>query len=369
MKSRRFSIGHAVLAVALFAGAAAIACGEDKRDSFAPEPDGPSSLGSLDASDAVKGDDHGACVSQTNEAKPVALAMMLVMDRSGSMVGASKWEQARKAMIAFSDAPGVAGTKLGLTIFPADEGDECNPQFYTPIVPIGPVPANSVLIKSALESREPMSDTPMTNGLQGGIDAMREYLAANPNEVGVAILVTDGDPGGCNDDVTHVMDVATAAAQADPAVRTFVVGMDGATFKNLDMIAKAGGGAPSAFNAAAAGVDGGVSAQQQLFDALETIRAGAIGCEYVLPVPDATKGSLDLDSVVIDFNPGGNEPTVSLRRVLTEDDCGKTTGGFYYDDNDNPTRIVLCDASCGDVRTAGKAGTVDVVLGCIRPIH
>lgn len=361
--------------VAAGATAALVACSSDRAgfdDTPPPEP----ALASGDGAAAPETEAGPPCLSETLGAEPVPLAMLLVMDRSGSMSspsGNTKWDQARNAMISFTDTPGAAGTKLGLTVFPPDPGagDQCQPASYKPIVPIALLPGNGPVIKNALLTRSTTGSTPMAGGLQGGVDAMKDFLAKNPNEEGVIILVTDGDPGACSgvDTVSNVTSIAAAAAKGTPKIRTFVVGMEGATFSNLNTIATAGEGAPTAFNAGVTGTDAGVSPQQQLHDALEKIRSGALGCEYVLPVPDPSKGTLDPGSVEIDFTPGTNDPTVKLRRVDAASQCGSTTGGFYYDNPAAPKRLILCPASCEAVKKGTAAAKLDVVLGCIHRVN
>jgi hypothetical protein len=363
---------RALIAFLTAAGIGAlVACSSsDERSGFAPEAPPPANFtgsdGSLPSYDA--GDGSSPCVTDTLAAEPVPLAMLLVMDRSGSMAG-TKWDQARNAMIGFADTPGAAGSKLGLTVFPPDNGDQCQPASYTPIVPISLLPGNGPAIKDALLTRSTTGSTPMAGALQGGADAMKAFLAQNPNEEGVLILVTDGDPGACSGDtVSNVASIASTMAKGTPRIRTFVVGMQGATFSNLDTIAKAGEGAPTAFNASG-GADGGVSPQQQLLDALEKIRSGALGCEYVLPTPEASKGVLDPTAVEIEFTPGKNDPPQRFKRVDSVAQCGATTGGFYYDDPKEPKRIVLCPASCEAVKGGTDDAKVDVFLGCIKPVN
>ncbi|MDB5218279.1 MAG: hypothetical protein JWO86_6206 [Myxococcaceae bacterium] len=375
--SSRFLRNALVLSPFLFGTIVALgACGQDRTafvldDASPPQQSLIGSDGGLSLADV----DAGVCLSDTLGAVPVALAMMLVMDRSGSMTEAppnSKWDQARRAMIAFADTKGAAGAKLGLTVFPPDPGpgDQCAPSAFGPIVPIALLPGNAPAIKAALTSREATGGTPMGAALQGGVDSMKTFLSTHTDEEGVIILVTDGDPAGClNDDVAHVASVAAVAASGPPRIRTFVVGMQGATFASLDTIAQAGGGAPKAFNASGGVSDAGATPQQQLLDALDAIRSGALGCTYVLPRPDPSKGVLDPASVAIDFTPGKNDPTNRFHLVDNEAACGATTGGFYYDDPKAPTRIILCQASCEAVRNGTVDAKLDVVLGCIRQVN
>lgn len=365
---------RAVLPLAALGALTLGACSSDRSGFQEPEEAGSPPIlgGDPDAGNDAEG---SPCVTDTLGAVPVPLAMLLVMDRSGSMnapTGNTKWDQARSAMIGFTDTKGASGTKIGLTVFPPDTGagDQCLPASYAPVVPIALLPGNGTAIKDALLKRSTTGSTPMAGAMQGGVNAMKSFLANNPNEEGVIILVTDGDPGACTGDtVSNVTAIASSAAKGTPRIRTFVVGMDGATFANLDSIAKAGEGSPSAFNASGGGSDAGVSPQQQLLDALEKIRSGALGCEYLLPAVESEMGELDPSSVDIDFTAGPNDPPVKIRRVDNLAACGVTTGGFYYDDPAAPKRIILCPSSCEDVREGTSAAKVDVFLGCIKRVN
>ena len=134
------------------------------------------------------------------------------------------------------------------------------------------------------------------------------------------------------------------------------------------MIAQARGGAPKAFNASGAATDAG-TAKEQLLKPLDAIRSGALGCEYIVPTLEASKGSVDPTSVTIEFSPGKNDPSSNFARVENEAACGATTGGFYYDDPKAPKRIILCPASCEAVRKGTSEAKVDVNLGCIKQVN
>jgi hypothetical protein len=300
------------------------------------------------------------CESLTVVGEKVPLDLVIVQDRSGSMTTNAKWDAAVNAIKAFADNAGAAGLGVGLTYFPPKLGDECTPATYAPLdVDIAPLPGNAYDIKASLLSTSPSGGTPMRPALQGGIVALQTWLIANPSHEGIIVLVTDGDPSSCtNNTVSAIATVAQDALNATPSVRTFVVGMDGATFGNLDQIATAGG-TKSAFN-----VGSGTSA---FVAALEKIRLQAISCEYVLPVPDPTEGTLDFESVKVEFVPGLNEPAQDIKKVAAPISCGEISGGFYYDNAVPPSRIILCPASCDLVRSGTENAEVRVVLGCIMP--
>jgi hypothetical protein len=357
------SIGAAAMLLTVVTSTAACSSSRDSFDDSRP-PD-PGFVG--DASAAAPSDASATCTAEQVKAEPVPLAMLVLVDRSGSMLG-DKWEAATQAIRSFADRSEVVGMKMGVQFFPPlVAGDQCNGSLYKNLaVPIAPLPENVIPIQQKLLSTDADGGaTPMSSGLEGSIGAMRDFLSANPMHEGVVILVTDGDPTSCGA-VSSVVGVATGGAKPPsgvPVVHTFAVGMDGATFGNLDQIAAAGAGFPTAFN-----VGAGATAQQALVDALEKVRTGALGCEYTLPLPPPERGVLDLSSVVFEFTPGKNDPKVSMSLVADKDACGATTGGYYYDDPKNPTRVILCPSSCDQVRGGTADATVQLAFGCIlRP--
>ncbi|MBX3199162.1 MAG: VWA domain-containing protein [Labilithrix sp.] len=364
--AQRSSLVGIVGASLLAAGIFSAACSSSSRDAFVAPPEEEPAPGFDSELDAGEPEDGGKCVSEAVTGQAVPLALVVLLDRSGSM-STDMWASATNAIRSFVDRSEVVGMQVGLQFFPPVAGDQCSPSVYANLsVPIGPLPDNVLPIQQRLTSTTPGGGTPMGAALEGGILAMRTWLAESAPHAGAVILVTDGDPAGCGGGIDAVAGIAALGAKPggnEPSVRTFAVGMQGATFSNLNKVAAAGGGAPTAFN-----VGGGAAAQQALLDALETIRTSAIGCEYVLPTPPPDKGVLDLDSVELNFTPGDNDPTVNVRRVANKAACGATTGGFYYDDPKTPERIILCPASCELVRGAPAEAKpkLDVVLGCIR---
>lgn len=340
------------------------ACSVSPREGFEEPPAPPPDLG---ATEAGLDPDAGParCVSESKKAEAVPLAMLVLLDRSGSMSG-DKWDSATKAIRAFADRAEVVGMKMGVQFFPPlGSGDQCNASLYAnPAVPIAELPGNVIPIQQKLANTAADGGaTPMRSGLEGSIAAMRTYISSGEPHQGVVILVTDGDPTSCGN-VSNVASVATSGANPPsgvPRVLTFAVGMDGASFANLDQIAQAGGGGKTSFN-----VGGGAAAQQALVDALESVRTGVIGCEYVLPIPPAGEGILDLESVEVRFTPGKNDPETVIKKVDGASACGATSGGYYYDDPKDPTRVVLCPASCSAVQGATAEAEVDLHFGCIQ---
>ena len=57
--------------------------------------------------------------------------------------------------------------------------------------------------------------------------------------------------------------------------------------------------------------------------------------------------------------------STTLMQVPTVGDC--TSGGWYYDDNTNPTKISLCPATCSAVQQDANAN-LKIELGCATVI-
>jgi len=85
-----------------------------------------------------------------------------------------------------------------------------------------------------------------------------------------------------------------------------------------------------------------------------------VPCELVIPEP--TEGeTLDTSKVNVTFEPGSG-PEQTLPKVANEAACG-TDGGWYYDDNVDPTKIILCGDVCATVE-ADPAGKLSIAIGC-----
>jgi Mg-chelatase subunit ChlD len=362
------------LLVSLFAlVTSAVACANgDHEQAAAPSPD----AGGADATPFVDVAPQevdmlppDTCLELKIEAKELKLTMALLMDRSGSMQALDKWTSATKAIRTFVDRPDVVGLKFGLQYFPTlgmEEAGYCNTNAYKIFaVPVAPLPGNVLPIQQSLEKAQANGGgTPMAAGLAGTIAALRDLTLAETDTEGVVILVTDGDPNSCGDVPTVAAIAHDAANPTDgkKRVRTFAVGMEGASFASLDSIASAGSGTKSI------DVGSGTKSADALVAALDKIRHDALDCEYALEKPDASKYKVDYTSVDVLFDDGATSERI--KRVGGHDECLETTGGFYYDDPTNPTRVKLCDSTCAKVKKADPSiAKVQIDLGCVGVIQ
>ena len=329
-----------------------------------------------------------ACATGTASAALTPVDMFIQFDRSGSMnqpKDMPKWPQAASALNAFFKDPTTAGLSVALHFFPDDRpmagcsgGDAaiCSAVACgTPLVPLAPLTAESaptdtqegLLVASVNDkattpksgNNNDSAGTPLYPALQGALDWANAHQVAVPDHKTVVILVTDGQPHGCESSDNARTDLANMAKLASDAlaktgVRTYTIGIQGSEQATMDTIAAAGGTTKGFFIGAAA------NTQTELIAALNMIRGSVISCDF--PVPKAASAGQPVDpaKINVNFTPSGG--AVQL--------IGKTAGaaacqdgGWYYDNPTAPATINLCPSTCMQVQADAKA-KLDVLLGC-----
>jgi hypothetical protein len=336
-----------------------------------------------------------ACAAETTEANLVQLDLFIMLDQSGSMSdtvqgGATKWSAVTTALKGFFNDPANAGLGVGIQYFAltpgmactpfctvdADcgafgpcvfgvfcagcsggAGDSCNAADYSvAAVEIAPLAAGqSSALSSSIDAHSPSTNTPTGPALDGAIKHAKSWAMAHPSHNVVVVLATDGEPTECApQDIPSIANLASVGVSGNPSVDTFVIGV-GPSLDNLNAIAAAGG-TGSAFL-----VDTGANVVQQFKAALNAIQQSALGCEYTIPQP--AMGMLDYDKVNVQYTPGNGDPVQLLSNVPNVAACDPATGGWYYDNNAAPTKIILCDATCTPIQ-GDSMGKVDILLGC-----
>ncbi len=204
------------------------------------------------ASGASGGTDGGSCFAPVD--------MYIVFDKSGSMgdpagngvpgdcnIGDtknSKWCRAINALSGYLNSPSAKDQSAALQFFSGEDNPTCSTgsPYDTPAMPAtGYTTLPSNAFDGVLNSTVPGGATPMEAALRG----LTKFTAANrrPGHVTIGIFVTDGDPLGCNQNLDALSGILDTHFQATK-IRTYVIGMEGATFENLEKIA-AGGNAPT----------------------------------------------------------------------------------------------------------------------------
>jgi hypothetical protein len=344
------------------------------------------------------------CAGSVSTAVKVPLDIFIMLDQSGSMDsvtgnGHSKWEEVLKALTAFVGRSDAAGIGIGLQYFgvpdptkackttfcrtDADCGsscgtcvldgtdsgasfgycseaastDSCNAADYATVeVPIAPLPGNATAIIQSLGRHRPYSGTPTSAALQGSVDYVTAWAAANPTHVAANVFATDGVPSECDADIGHIQTIAANGLAA--GVRTFVIGVRGIyddgpgmpnSLQTLNGVAAAGG------TGQAFAVNGNTS--QQFLSTLNKIRTTTLGCAYF--VPPAEAGLVDLQKVNVLYTPGGETAPITIPFVENKTRC--TDDGWYY--SDDKKQILMCDFTCQSL-TSDLDGKLEIKLGC-----
>jgi hypothetical protein len=239
-----------------------VACGSD-----APESDfgssggassgtssGSSSGGFGSSGTTSSGAASGGDANPANCKAPVD--MFIAFDDSGSMgadcqLGSnqtSKWCRGITALSGYLKSQGSKDHAAALQFFPLDGHTQAQcatgDGYHVAKFPAtGWETLPSTNFDAVLNAAGPV-DFPGTP-TEAAIRGLTRFTDANRRggRVTIGILITDGNPNGCNQDLQDLAALLQAHNTATK-VRTYVIGMTGADFENLEEIAK-GGGAPT----------------------------------------------------------------------------------------------------------------------------
>lgn len=311
-----------------------------------------------------------------------------------------KWRPVVDAARAFFEDPTSNGLFASLALFPS-ASEHCDSSSYlTPDVEMTRLPSRDFSDQlRSYEAEVGLHDyvDPMPEGganWRGGtpthavVAAMHEQLTSHQADDRMArraiVLVTDGMPNGCGEDGAHLENVVREVAQAySESIPTYVVGVreprvradaeppwvedstrvwacqseagawmwqyDDPTvprpapdnLTNLNALAKAGG-TNKAFL-----IDTGdpMATKQALQEAIFKIRQAAASCTISIPAhPDGAR--FEKEKIDVRVTWGGQ----SAR--LAYDPLCEPGGGWHYDDEENPSEIVLCDETCNGVQVS-----------------
>jgi hypothetical protein len=241
----------------LVATVALVACGGDDSNNGNQDgggndatSKGDSPFGSLDSGKDGAGGDGSSCYAPVD--------MYIMQDRSGSMgndcnIGQttnSKWCHAINALSGYLNSASASGNAAALQFFPLSSHTSAlcstGAQYDTPAAPTTP-PPYTTLPTNSFDNL--LNATTIDNGGHGtpteaAIRGLNTFTAANRRggRVTIGILITDGDPNGCDENLTNLSNLLQQHYTAT-TLRTYVIGMTGATDANLEQIAQ-GGNAP-----------------------------------------------------------------------------------------------------------------------------
>jgi von Willebrand factor type A domain-containing protein len=301
--------------------------------------------------------DAAVCARESKRAEALPVDMYIMLDKSTSMheldpTGTKIWDGVKAALSGFFADPGAAGTGVGLQYFGLGTSPaSCDvAQYANPAVAIAPLPGVAAAVQSSLDNQFDFTFTPTGSALQGALQYAKGWAAQHPTRQTIVVLATDGLPTECSPrDIGSIADMA-AEALKPPAVYTFVIGFGPEA--NLDTIAVAGGTRAAFF------LDPTKSVATEFARAMRNIVTAPISCEFA--VPKSTTGApVDTDKINVDFT-SSNGGKTELYRVMNSGECETHPQGWFYDNPNAPTKILICPAACQNF----GAGQLDIVLGC-----
>ncbi len=366
MTGRR-RIALAVGACALFGWVTLAGCSDDGTATTSSSSSGAGGSGGFTTGSGGNGGITNECASAIIEGDPIPVTMIIMFDKSGSMLFDQKWTGAKTALIAFFQDEASAGLSVALRFFPDDEpmagcnDVACNiAACATPLVDAGELnelpayadPQQDALV-AAVQSKAPEGQTPMYAALAGATQWAQANIDPEGIRQTVVVLVTDGEPNGCNEDIGAISSLA-ADALSGGNVLTYAIGMEGSNLGQLDQIASAGG-TDTAF------VVGNSDVHKGLMDALKEIRKSKLDCEFPMPQSEDVGDEVNPGEINVTYSSAGHDPQ-TLGQVPSSSACD-SGGGWYYDDPDTPTTIYLCPATCDLVQSDSDA-QVSIVVGC-----
>jgi len=310
--------------------------------------------------------DGGACLSVFRNSSKTEVALLFMVDISGSMncrvpevdppcevdpnmnYADTRWTEMKPALKSFFDM--TTDMWAGISFF--SRNGSCNAADYErPDAEIALLPGAMSALDRAVDNQTPQGQTPTVPSLQGALNHAESWAAAHADQNVVVVYATDGYPKGCDNSNTidNAATIAATAFQGAHVIRTYVLGV-GPNLTDLNKIA-ASGGTDTAFQ-----IDTGQDVTAQLTAKFNEIRSQvAVECEYT--VPDAPAGQVP-DMVNVTYQDGPNGPA----STIPFDDTNTCQAGWEYTD-DTHKKVVLCGSSCDDVKALTDP-VVAVGFGC-----
>jgi hypothetical protein len=325
------------------------------------------------------------CAGVSAAAEGMGLDIYMIFDHTASMgddcpldlssappEDSAKWCFATHALAQYFTSDLAAGHRIALQFMSVEDfvcaGGPDNGEAHA-VVDLTPMPvdADHELVR-ALEQDAPLGG--LGTRIEAALHGIATYTEANHtagrNMIG--ILITDGDPNGCSEDIDELAQIAADHLEAT-GIRTFFIGMTGATLSNLETMAVAGGAPEHSGEFCGEGVDTchywtvGDGAPDAFVAALGEIQeAATLPCEYAIPLPPPDE-VLDYNLVNVTFH----DPELGgglIFHVQEESDCDSEQAAWYYDNPMSPSAILLCEATCDYIMAAGAGARLDVAYGC-----
>jgi hypothetical protein len=267
----------------------------------------------------------------------------------------------------------VNETRLAFQFMSYDNGCDGAP-YRTPLRDFATLPlsADDPLIQSISDEEfQGGFGTQIEGALLGIADFTR--VSETPGREIIGVLMTDGDPEGCREDIDYLAQIIEQHREST-GIRTFIIGMEGATEENLEQLAIAGGADPHDDFCGSLGAgchywnvgNGSGAAIQSALVAIAG-QATPFPCRYDLAeVGSTVDGGLDLRTLNVQLTEAGS--TTVIGKVGSAADCPALAPAWHFDSTSSPTEVVLCEAACNLVTEASSGAKLSIVGGCSETV-
>jgi hypothetical protein len=306
------------------------------------------------------GGSGGACAGVTQKAQNTVLPADVIwtIDTSCSMT--EETAQVRQNMNAFSNQIANAGVDIHIVLI-AEQYQQLFPG----------LPVQGICIDAPLGSGQCPGDTNLPRFAHifqtvGSTDSLSLILSTypqwkaqlRPNSAKIFVSVTDDNSAMPAAEFTQKLNAL------DPnVIKSNLWKFDGIFCYSQCPSAATVGTVYKDLVTQTGGVSGDLCLQnfKPVFDALaKGVIGTALTCNWAIPpVPQGQTFNPGKVNVVFTDDSGTQH---TLYKVKSQAECGPK-GGWYYDDDNKPTTVIACPASCSEIK-ASKKGEVQVKFGC-----
>lgn len=318
------------------------------------------------SNDTSPDSDSGDCAEVSEQANvgPQPADILLVIDNSGSMDAEAAFVQ--QQMNSFSTQITAAAIDVHVILISALPGQSDAGVCIAPPLGSGGCPADESNLPTF---HHVVSGVGSTNALDRVIQHFPDYQASLRATAALHVVVVSDDDSDLGADAFMQQFNALIPNPADLKFHGIVAeegpfaaclastsccltsAEEGSVYKQL--ITQTGG------------VYGNLCDQefQPIFQAVATavIQEATLACEFNIPAPPDGE-EFDRDEVNVEFDDGSGN-ILQIGRVESPGECAMVQDGWYYDNPDTPTRIIVCPQTCDTIQGFDNA-SIAVKFGC-----
>ena len=270
----------------------------------------------------------------------------IMLDLSDVMTVDATWDNVKFDLSNLFERSEMEGNGVALGAFASATCTALQPSVLT-----GTVPSAAPTLRAELESWTPGGSSDWEGALRGLVDYTRTRSLLVPGRMQVGIFVTRSSPSVCMDDIDSLASIVSDHYEST-RIPTYTVYLNGGgVMSEVTEIASGAGREGFDFPRYASNAEDGF---------FESVLADIHGLASVMPcvfeIPDVS-GVVDSDTTTVTLVPSTGAD-LALPRLAYDGECG-VGDGWHYDDDTNPTRILLCPATCdptlGDVTRSLRA--------------